>query len=71
MKGKQMANISKFDAADYLRTPEAIANYLIEAFAADDSVYICAALDTIARARGMTNAAKASGRQSNSSDGKT
>jgi DNA-binding phage protein len=28
MNGKQMVKISKFDAADYLKTPEAIAAYL-------------------------------------------
>jgi len=28
MKGKQMVKISKFDAADYLKNPEAIAAYL-------------------------------------------
>jgi probable addiction module antidote protein len=47
-----MAKISKFDAADYLRTPKAIAAYLNEAFATEDTAYICAALDTIARAKG-------------------
>ena len=49
MKGKQMVKISKFDAADYLKTPEAIAAYLTEALA------------TIARAKGMTNVAKETG----------
>jgi len=52
-------------------TPEAIAAYLIEAFATHDSAYISAAVDTIARAKGMANAAKASAQQSNSSGGKT
>ena len=45
-----MAKISKFDAADYLKTPEAIAAYLKEALATDDAAYICVALDTVARA---------------------
>jgi probable addiction module antidote protein len=61
MKGKQMVKISKFDAADYLKTPEAIAAYLTEAFATDDAAYICTALDTIARAKGMTSVAKETG----------
>src|ERR1700687_2165330 len=61
MKGKQMVRISKFDAADYLKTPEAIAAYLTEALATDDAAYICTALDTIARAKGMTNVAKETG----------
>jgi probable addiction module antidote protein len=47
-----MAEISKFDAADYLKTPEAIAAYLAEAFATDDAAYIAAALDTVERATG-------------------
>ena len=50
MKGKQVVKISKFDAADYLKTAEAIAAYLIEAFATDDAAYICVALATVARA---------------------
>jgi probable addiction module antidote protein len=50
IKGTKMVRISKFDAADYLKTPKAIAAYLIEAFATDDAAYICAALDTVARA---------------------
>ena len=66
-----MVTISKFDAADYLKTPEAIAAYLTEALATDDAAYICMALDTIARAKRMTSVAKASARQSNSSGGKT
>src|SRR3982074_2799806 len=32
MKGYQMAKTSKFDAADYLKTPAAIAAYLTAAF---------------------------------------
>jgi DNA-binding phage protein len=44
-----MVKISKFDAADYLKTPEAIAVYLAEAFATDDAAHICAALDTLLR----------------------
>src|SRR5260370_34076410 len=61
MKGKLVVKISKFDAADYLKTPEAIAAYLTEALAIDDAAYICAALDTIARAKGMTSVAKETG----------
>jgi probable addiction module antidote protein len=69
--GMRMTSISKFDAADYLRTSEAIAAYLIAAFATHDSAYISAAVDTIARAKGTANAAKAFAQQSNSSGGKT
>jgi putative addiction module killer protein/probable addiction module antidote protein len=60
-KESKMVKISKFDAADYLKTPEAIAAYLTEALATDDAAYICAALDTIARAKGMTSVAKETG----------
>jgi probable addiction module antidote protein len=45
-----MVRISKFDAADYLKTAEAIAAYLIEALATEDAAYICVALATVARA---------------------
>ena len=50
-----MVEISKFDAVDYLRTPEAIAAYLTEALATNDAAYIRAARDTIARAKEMTS----------------
>ncbi len=50
-----MIKISKFDAGDYLQTPEAIAAYLTEALATNDAAYIRAARDTIARAKGMTS----------------
>lgn len=56
-----MVKTSKFDAADYLKTPAAIAAYLTEAFETDDAAYICVALDTVARAKGMANVAKATG----------
>src|ERR1700704_1371664 len=61
MKGYQMAKTSKFDAADYLKTPAAIAAYLTEAFETDDAAYIRTALDTVARAKGIANVAKATG----------
>jgi len=61
MKGYRMAKTSKFDAADYLKTPAAIAAYLTEAFETDDAAYICTALDTVARAKGIANVAKATG----------
>jgi probable addiction module antidote protein len=56
-----MTKISKFDAADYLKTPIAIAAYLTEAFETNDAAYICTALDTVARAKGMGDVAKATG----------
>jgi len=56
-----MVKVSKFDAADYLKTPVAIAAYLTEAFETNDAAYICTALDTVARAKGMTEVSKATG----------
>ncbi|MEW6767558.1 MAG: addiction module antidote protein [Pseudomonadota bacterium] len=56
-----MVKTSKFDAADYLKTPVAIAAYLNEAFETNDPSYICVALDTVARAKGIGDIAKATG----------
>jgi probable addiction module antidote protein len=56
-----MVKVSRFDAADYLKTPVAIATYLTEAFETNDAAYICTALDTVARAKGMTEISKATG----------
>jgi probable addiction module antidote protein len=56
-----MVKLSKFDVAKYLDHPEAIAVYLSEALETGDSEYICHALNTIARAKGMTNIAKETG----------
>ena len=56
-----MVKVSKFDAADYLKTPAAIAAYLTEAFDTNDHAYICTALDTVARAKGIGDIAKATG----------
>ena len=51
-----------FDAAPYLDSDEAIAAYLTDILQANDAgLYFCAALGDIARARGMTNIAKAAG----------
>ena len=56
-----MPKTSKFDAARYLDDPETIAAYLSEALETGDSELICAALDTIARAKGMSSVAEATG----------
>jgi probable addiction module antidote protein len=60
-KGKMMVKVSTFDAADHLKTPAAIAAYLTEAFETNDPAYICTALDTVARAKGIGDVAKATG----------
>ena len=56
-----MAKASKFDAADYLKTPEAIADYLSEAFETGDETFIAEALGTVARAKGMADIANETG----------
>jgi probable addiction module antidote protein len=61
LKAKKMIKVSKFDAADYLKTPFAIAVYLTEAFETNDPGFICAAFDTVVRAKGIDHVAKATG----------
>jgi probable addiction module antidote protein len=56
-----MAKASPFDAADYLDSPEAIADYLSEAFESADDKLIARALGTVARAKGMTEVANDTG----------
>jgi probable addiction module antidote protein len=58
---KKTVKLLKFDAAKYLNHPETIAVYLSEALETGDSDYICHALDTVARAKGMTNIARQTG----------
>src|SRR3954453_19430019 len=58
---RKKVKLLKFDAAKYLDHPETIAMYLSEALETGDADYICHALDTIARAKGMTNVAKQTG----------
>ena len=50
-----------FDAAPYLDSEAAIAAYLTDILAANDAGLLAAALGDIARARGMTEIAKAAG----------
>lgn len=50
-----------FDAAPYLDNEEAIAAYLTDILEANDAGLLAAALGDIARARGMTEIAKAAG----------
>ena len=56
-----MAKASTFDAADYLDSPQAIADYLSEAFETGDDKLIARALGTVARAKGMTEVANDTG----------
>ena len=50
-----------FDAADYLDTPEDVAFYLEAAFEGNDPRRIAAALDDVARAKGMSAVAQEAG----------
>jgi len=52
---------TKFDIQGHLKTPEDRAAYLAAAFEEGDNAFIKQALNDIARAMGMTEAAKASG----------
>lgn len=50
-----------FDPAEYLDTPEAIAEYLAAAFESGDQAVIADALGVVAKARGMTQLARDTG----------
>jgi len=53
--------LSKFDAAATLRDPEAIAEYMAAAFETQDPSYVSHALGVVARAKGMSEIARAAG----------
>src|SRR6188472_2959071 len=52
---------TRFDPAEYVRTPEDQADLLNDALASGDAGYITNALGIIARARGMTEVARGAG----------
>ncbi len=54
-----MADTRAYDTAEYLDTPEMIAEYLAEALETGDSDFVARAVGTVARARGMTALAEA------------
>ena len=56
-----VADLPEFDAAEYLDSEEAIAEYLTAMIDGGDPAMLAAALGDIARARGMSEIAKASG----------
>jgi probable addiction module antidote protein len=60
-KTVKVTELADFDAGPYLDSEEAIAAYLTDVLAAGDPAFLAAALGDIARARGMTEIAKASG----------
>lgn len=57
----KVADLPEFDAAPYLDSEAAMAAYLTDILEANDPALLAAALGDIARARGMTEIAKASG----------
>jgi len=56
-----MTRFTRFDAADYLDSDEAVAAYLSATLEEDDPDVFLDALKTVARARGMTQLAKDTG----------
>lgn len=56
-----MRELTRFDASRYLDSDAAVASYLTDILEAGDSALLAAALGEIARARGMTDIARAAG----------
>ena len=61
MTGKKITKTTRFDAAQYLDSDDAINAYLEEAIASNDPAFITHALGTVARARGMSRIAAKAG----------
>lgn len=57
----KVSGLPEFDAAPYLDNEETIAAYLTDILEGNDPALLAAALGNIARARGMTEIAKAAG----------
>jgi probable addiction module antidote protein len=55
------ADLPDFDMAEHLKTDEDVANYLTLVLGENDPAELTHALGTIARARGMSEVARASG----------
>ena len=55
------SELPEFDSARYLDNEKSIASYLTDVIAANDPALLASALGDIARARGMSEIAKASG----------
>ncbi len=56
-----IADLPEFDAAEYLDSEEAVAEYLTAILEEGDPALLAAALGDIARARGMSEIARAAG----------
>ena len=61
MTKRLVSDLCEFDAAPFLDTPEVIAAYVTDILNEGDSSLLAGALGDIARARGMTEVAKAAG----------
>lgn len=61
IKITKIADLPEFDMAEHLKTDEDIANYLTLVLEENDTAELSHALGVIARARGMTEVARASG----------
>jgi probable addiction module antidote protein len=57
----KITDLPEFDAAEYLDDEQAVAAYLTAVLEENDPALLAAALGDVARARGMTEIAKASG----------
>lgn len=57
----KVSELPKFDAAEHLKTESDIADYLTVVLEENDPAALAEALGTVARARGMSEIAKASG----------
>ena len=57
----KVADLPEFDAAEYLDNEVTIAAYLTDIIEANDASLLASALGNIARARGMTEIARAAG----------
>ena len=60
-KKLKLSELPEFDATEYLDSEEAIAEYLTAMIESGDPALLAAALGDIARARGMSDIAAASG----------
>ena len=60
-KKKPKIKMRPYDSAEYLNTPEAIAEYLTDALEDGDPGFIAKAIGTAARARGMSEVAREAG----------
>ena len=57
----KVADLPEFDAAPYLGNDGAVAAYLTDILEANDPALLASAMGDIARARGMSDSAKATG----------